>query len=149
MTGTIARRRCIIVNQPNILSVYFFRARPRRVADNFTVNFTEMLAHAHAKGTRPLFYSSAAWAMGTRLNFSHHCHQFYVAIYTTSNDVTRNYFPYRQLDYSVLGLVRCRMNAASGCGRCICAYVPRIMYIQMYRSHPASNKTPSSICAYM
>ena len=33
-----------------------------------------------------------------------------------------------------LGLVRCRMNAASGCGRCICAYVPRTQYlhIQMY-----------------
>ena len=25
------------------------------MADNFTVNFTEMLVHAHAKGTRPLF----------------------------------------------------------------------------------------------
>ena len=50
MTGTIARWRCIIVNKTDILSVYFFRARPRRVADNFTVNFTEIVAHAHAKG---------------------------------------------------------------------------------------------------
>ena len=30
-----------------------------------------------------------------------------------------------------MGLVRCRMNAASGCGRCICAYVPRII-LYMY-----------------
>ena len=39
----------------DILSVHFFCAWPLCVADNFTVNFTEMLAHAHAKGTRPLF----------------------------------------------------------------------------------------------
>ena len=64
MTGTIAKWRCIIVNKPDILSMYFFRARPRRVADKFTVNFTEMLAHAHAKVPGRFFLLRG---LGTRL----------------------------------------------------------------------------------
>ena len=45
--------RKVALYNTDILSVYFFRARPRHVADSYTENFTEMLAHAHAKGTRP------------------------------------------------------------------------------------------------
>ena len=35
-----------------------------RYTDYFTVNIMEMLTHAHAIGTRPLFPSFAAWVRG-------------------------------------------------------------------------------------
>ena len=43
-------------SKSDILSVYFFRARPQRVADNFK----EIVAHAHAKAIYQAAFSFSA-----------------------------------------------------------------------------------------